>query len=54
MFNLFFNQIGIEVIYVENLLPKSFENELVEDIISLISSFSAKIYGKRSHKNNKL
>lgn len=51
MFNLFFNQMGVEVICIEDILPKSFENELVEDIISLMSSFSAKIYGKRSHKN---
>lgn len=54
MFNLFFNQMGVEVICIESVLPKSFENELVEDTISLMSSFSAKIYGKRSHKNNKL
>jgi len=37
------------MIYVD----KYFENELVEDILSLMASFSAKIYGKRSHQNSK-
>ena len=36
---------------VEETLPKSYENELVEDMLSLISSFSSKIYGKRSADN---
>ncbi|RLI55320.1 MAG: IS607 family transposase [Candidatus Thorarchaeota archaeon] len=53
MFVLFFEQLGVEVVCVEEILPKSFENELVEDMISLMTSFSAKIYGKRSHKNKK-
>lgn len=53
MFVLFFEQLGVEVICVEEILPKSFENELVEDMISLMTSFSAKIYCKRSHKNKK-
>lgn len=30
------------------------EKELLEDFISLITSFSEKIYGKRSHKNKKI
>lgn len=32
-------------------MPKSYEAELVEDMISLMSSFSARIYGKRSAEN---
>ena len=47
MFVTFFKQLGVEVICVEEILPKSFENELFEDIIGLLTSFSAKIYGKR-------
>lgn len=35
----------------ENVLPKSYEAELVEDMISIMSSFSARIYGKRSAEN---
>jgi predicted site-specific integrase-resolvase len=30
-----------------------YETELVEDILSLMASFSAKIYGKRSSQNRK-
>jgi putative resolvase len=51
LFSLFFSQCGVEVICVEEVLPKSFENELVEDMVGLLTSFSAKIYGKRSHQN---
>jgi predicted site-specific integrase-resolvase len=31
----------------------SFENQLVQDLISIITVFSAKLYGKRSHANKK-
>lgn len=33
---------------------KELEKELLDDFISLIISFSGKIYGKRSHKNKKI
>ena len=51
VFEMFFNSYDVEIVTVEETLPKSFENELVEDMISLMTSFSAKIYGKRSHQN---
>jgi predicted site-specific integrase-resolvase len=38
---------------VESVIGKGFEQELVEDILSLMASFSAKIYGKRSSQNRK-
>jgi predicted site-specific integrase-resolvase len=44
---------GVEIICVEEALPKSFENELVEDMLSLLSVFTAKLHGKRSSKNRK-
>lgn len=47
----FFNSHHVEVVCVDIILSKSFENELVEDMLTLMASFSAKIYGKRSHKN---
>lgn len=31
----------------------SFENQLVQDLISIITVFSTKLYGKRSHANKK-
>jgi predicted site-specific integrase-resolvase len=33
---------------MEDVLPKSYEAEIVEDMMSLIASFSAKVYGRRS------
>ena len=41
--------VDIEVIDVE--LNKTFEEELVSDIVSLMASFSARLYGKRSSRN---
>lgn len=41
--------VDIEVIDVE--LNKTFEKELVSDIGSLMASFSARLYGKRSSRN---
>ena len=41
--------VDIEVIDVE--LNKTFEEELISDIVSLMTSFSARLYGKRSSRN---
>lgn len=49
----FFDSHGVALEVVEETLPKSYENELVEDMLSLISSFSSKIYGKRSAENRR-
>jgi len=49
----FFESHGVILEVVEETLPKSYENELVEDMLSLISSFSSKIYGKRSAENKR-
>ena len=40
--------VDIEVINLEN--EKSFQNELIEDLISIIHHFSMKFYGKRKNK----
>lgn len=37
----------------EKVMSEGFEQELVKDMITLMSSFSAKIYGRRSHENRK-
>ena len=47
----YFQSYGVKIEMVEDVLGKSYESELVEDILSLMASFSAKIYGRRSHKN---
>jgi len=49
----YFNSHDVEIEYINETLTKTFEDELVEDMLSLMSSFSAKIYGKRSHQNRK-
>ena len=43
---------GTNVILLEND-QKSFEEELTCDVIELMTVFSAKLYGKRAHKNKK-
>jgi len=50
---VFFESHGVEVEYVEEVLPKSYEAELIEDMLSLMASFSARIYGKRSAERRK-
>lgn len=53
IFKVFFSSYAVEIVWVEDTLPKSYEAELVEDILSLLASFSAKIYGKRSGERRK-
>ena len=50
----FFRQYGvrIEVVYGEE--PKDAYQELVEDLIAIVTSFAGKLYGMRSHKKKKL
>lgn len=49
----YFNSHGVEIEWTDEMLGKSYEEELVEDILSLMASFSARIYGKRSAENRK-
>lgn len=44
---------GVVIEWLDDVLGKSYEEELVEDFLSLMSSFSARIYGKRSAENRK-
>jgi predicted site-specific integrase-resolvase len=34
--------------------PLSFEEELAQDVLEIITVFSARLYGSRSHKTRKL
>lgn len=47
-----FNSYGVEVVCVEKN-DISEEEELVNDIMILMASFSSKLYGKRSAKRRK-
>lgn len=50
----FFDSHGVEIEWVSEVLGnKTYEQELVEDMLTLMSSFSNKIYGKRSAENRK-
>lgn len=51
MFEYFLKQFGVEVVCVEQSLDQTFEAVLVEDIIHIMAVYSAKLYGKRSHKH---
>ena len=50
----FFKQYGvrIEVVYGEE--PKDAYQELVEDLLAIVTSFAGKLYGIRSHRKKKL
>jgi len=42
----YFSSHGVVIEFIEEVLPKTYEAELVEDVMSLMASLSAKIYGK--------
>ena len=44
---------GIEVIILEKQ-EETFEQDLVSSVLEIITVFSSKLYGKRSHKNKKI
>jgi len=43
----------VEIVILEECSKKTFEQELVADVIEIMTVFTAKMYGKRSHKNKK-
>lgn len=45
---------NIEIIVLNEDKHKLYEEELVEDVLSIITVFSAKMYGNKSHKNKKV
>jgi len=53
IYQTYFESHGVTVEWMEDVLQKSYESELVEDMLSLLASFSAKIYGRRSADRRK-
>jgi excisionase family DNA binding protein len=49
----YFQSHGVRIEWVKDVLGKSYEEELVQDILSLMTSFCSRIYGRRSAKNRK-
>ena len=43
-----------EVVIINQGEPASFEEELAQDVLEIITVFSARLYGSRSHKTQKL
>lgn len=41
----------VEVVVLEDLEEKEFEEEFAKDIVSLVASYSARLYGRRGGKN---
>jgi excisionase family DNA binding protein len=50
----FFKQYGVRIEVVFGEEPKDTYQELVEDLIEIVTSFAGKLYGMRSHKKKKL
>lgn len=49
----YFGSHGVTIEWVEETLGKTYEEELVADLVSLMSSFSARLYGRRSAENRR-
>jgi len=49
-FRTYCESFGTEIIIMQNAEVKGFEEEMVEDIIALVTSYSAKMYGRRGGK----
>ena len=47
-------EFGIEVVIMNQSQDTRFEDDLVQDVLEIITIFSARLYGARSRKNQKL
>jgi predicted site-specific integrase-resolvase len=47
-------QFGVEVVLMNASQETSFEDDLVNDVLEIMTVFSARLYGARSRKNKKL
>ncbi len=45
---------GIEIVIINKGEPPSFEEELTDDVMEIMTVFCAKLYGRRSHKSKKM
>jgi excisionase family DNA binding protein len=45
---------GVEIVIINQGDERSFEEELASDVLEIVTVFSARMYGARSHKNKKL
>lgn len=47
-------QFGTEVVIINRTEDSSLEEDLAQDVLEIITVFSARLYGSRSHKNKKI
>lgn len=52
-FRRYCESLKVQVTVLKDAEPKEFEQELAEDMVALIASFSARLYGKRGGKKKK-
>jgi len=45
--------LGVEIVVLEEFEPKEFEQEFAQDVVALIASFSARLYGRRGGRKKK-
>ena len=45
---------GVEVVILNRGEDTSFEEDLAKDVLEIVTVFSARLYGSRSHRNRKL
>ena len=50
----FFNSHGVRIEVVFGEEPKDLQQELIEDLIAIVTSFAGRLYGIRSHKKRKV
>ncbi len=46
--------VGCEVVVINSSEDSSYEEDLTKDVLEIITVFSARLYGARSHKNRKI
>lgn len=54
LFSHFCEHFGTEVVILNSSHDTSFEDDLVQDVLEIITVFSARLYGARSRKNKRL
>lgn len=52
-FRSFCESYGVDVVVIQKDKEKEFEQELAEDMISLVTSYSARLYGRRGGRKKK-
>ena len=50
----FFSSHGVRIEVVFGEEPKDLQQELIEDLIAIVTSFAGRLYGMRSHKKKKV